>query len=129
MIKNLKFAAIAMVAMALTVACNNSNNNEDTTAPAEDTVTVDTIAVEDTTPVVDTIVPEQPVQKKATTDKKADKKELKATTTTPAKDVKTNAQNRLERQAVENADLKEASTTKGGPVVDPKKNAENRLKR
>ena len=56
------FAAIALVASALTVACNNSNNTEDTTA-AVDTTAVDSIAVEDTV-ATDTIaeVVEQPAQ-------------------------------------------------------------------
>ena len=126
------FAAIALVASALTVACNSSNNTEDTTA-AVDTTAVDSIAVEDTVatdPIAEVV--EQPAQQtkaKAVT-KKDDKKEMKATTEAPAKDVNANAQSRLAKQQAEKTGLKEAAPAKNAYAVpDANKNAANRLKR
>jgi hypothetical protein len=128
-------AAIALVGTALTVACNNNNGAEDSTAV--DTTAVDSLAleVEDTVAVVDSIVPEQPAQTKASpkakaTEKKAEKT-LTATEEKPTVDAKTNAQNRMAKKEAEKKNLKEAETTKenNASVPDLKKNAANRLRK
>lgn len=128
------FAAIALVGTALTVACNNNNSAEDSTAV--DSTTVDSLAleVEDTVAVVDSIVPEQPAQttspKAKATEKKAEKT-LTATEEKPTVDAKTNAQNRMAKKEAEKKNLKEAETTKenNASVPDLKKNAANRLRK
>jgi ribosomal protein L17 len=128
------FAAIALVGTALTVACNNNNSAEDSTAV--DSTTVDSLAleVEDTVAVVDSIVPEQPTQttspKAKATEKKAEKT-LTATEEKPTVDAKTNAQNRMAKKEAEKKNLKEAETTKenNASVPDLKKNAANRLRK
>lgn len=79
--KTFKFAAIALAAMSLTVACKNAPEATEDTTPI-DTTPIEEI-VEDTMPMIDTveIAPAEPV-KKATPKKKAEPKEAITKTTT-----------------------------------------------
>ena len=128
------FAALALIASALTVACGGNNEGDDTTkndsndstpANVEDTTldtTLDT-AVADTT-----AVPETQATKKA--GKKADKNVKTASKDTPT-DVNSNAQSRLTQKQVEKTGIKEATPTKNAPATntDPNQNAANRLRK
>ena len=124
--KYFRLAAIAVVAMALTVACKSKAEN------AEDTIVEDTVAIEEVVEeVIDTVAEElvaEPV-KTTTTAKKADEgKTLKATTEAP-KDLNANAQSRIAKKKAESTGLTEAKESKDAPAPDLSKNAENRIKR
>ena len=125
--KYFRLAAIAVVAMALTVACKSKAEN------AEDTIVEDTVAIEEVVEeAIDTVAEElvaEPVKKTTTTAKKADEgKTLKATTEAP-KDLNANAQSRIAKKKAESTGLTEAKESKDAPAPDLSKNAENRIKR
>ena len=123
------FAAIALVATALTVACKSGNDEEEEgeKTPAMDSV-VDSIPVEDSIPVVDTLpeATEQPAAKAKTSTKKGNKI-TESKNETPV-DANANAKGRLGKAQAEQVGVKEATPTKNGSTPDPNKNAENRLK-
>ena len=127
--KSLKFAAFAVVAMALTVACKSNADNEENTA--EDTIvpetmdSIDTLACQTTE---DTLVVEEPVKStaKATTKKAEDKMTVSKDANV---DANANAKGRLAKKEAEKSGLKEAAPTKNNESVDMQKNAENRLGR
>lgn len=128
------FAALALIASALTVACGGNNEGDDTTKNDSNDSTL--VNVEDTTldttldtAVADTTaVPETQATKKA--GKKADKNAKTASKDTPT-DVNSNAQSRLTQKQVEKTGIKEATPTKNAPATntDPNQNAANRLRK
>lgn len=128
------FAALALIASALTVACGGNNEGEDTTK--QDTVPADnsTLVVQDSNcdTVVDSVVDTTaaPVQATKKAGKKADKNVKTASKDTPT-DVNSNAQSRLTQKQVEKTGIKEATPTKNAPATntDPNQNAANRLRK
>ena len=128
------FAALALIASALTVACGGNNEGEDTTKNDSNDSTL--VNVEDSTldttldtAVADTTaVPETQATQKA--GKKADKNAKTATKDTPT-DVNSNAQSRLTQKQVEKTGIKEATPAKNAPATntDPNQNAANRLRK
>lgn len=124
--KYFRLAAIAVVAMALTVACKSKAEN------AEDTIVEDTVAIEEVVEeVIDTVAEElvaEPV-KTTTTAKKADEGKTLKATTEATKDLNANAQSRIAKKKAESTGLTEAKESKDAPAPDLSKNAENRIKR
>ena len=124
--KYFRLAAIAVVAMALTVACKSKAEN------AEDTIVEDTVAIEEVVEeVIDTVAEElvaEPV-KTTTTAKKADEGKTLKATTEASKDLNANAQSRIAKKKAESTGLTEAKESKDAPAPDLSKNAENRIKR
>ena len=124
--KYFRLAAIAVVAMALTVACKSKAEN------AEDTIVEDTVAIEEVVEeVIDTVAEElvaEPV-KTTTTTKKADEGKTMKATTEASKDLNDNAQRRIAKKKAESTGLTEAKESKDAPAPDLSKNAENRIKR
>lgn len=128
------FAALALIASALTVACGGNNEGDDTTKNDSNDSTP--VNVEDSTldttldtAVADTTaVPETQATKKA--GKKADKNAKTATKDVPT-DMNSNAQSRLTQKQVEKAGMKEATPAKNAPATNtnPNQNAANRLKK
>lgn len=130
------FAALALIASALTVACGGNNEGDDTTKNDSNDSTL--VNVEDSTldttldtavaDTVDITVPETQATKKA--GKKADKNAKTASKDTPT-DVNSNAQSRLTQKQVEKTGIKEATPAKNAPATntDPNQNAANRLKK
>lgn len=128
------FAALALIASALTVACGGNNEGDDTTKNDSNDSTL--VNVEDSTldttldtAVADTTaVPETQATKKA--GKKADKNAKTATKDVPT-DMNSNAQSRLTQKQVEKTGIKEATPAKNAPATntDPNQNAANRLKK
>ena len=127
--KYFRLAAIAVVAMALTVACKSKAEN------AEDTIVEDTVAIEEVVEeVIDTVAEElvaEPVKKTTTTTtaKKADEGMTLKATTEATKDLNANAQSRIAKKKAESTGLTEAKESKDAPAPDLSKNAENRIKR
>lgn len=125
--KYFRLAAIAVVAMALTVACKSKAEN------AEDTIVEDTVAIEEVVEeVIDTVAEElvaEPVKKTTTTAKKADEGKTLKATTEASKDLNANAQSRIAKKKAESTGLTEAKESKDAPAPDLSKNAENRIKR
>lgn len=125
--KYFRLAAIAVVAMALTVACKSKAEN------AEDTIVEDTVAIEEVVEeVIDTVAEElvaEPVKKTTTTAKKADEGMTLKATTEASKDLNANAQSRIAKKKAESTGLTEAKESKDAPAPDLSKNAENRIKR
>lgn len=127
--KYFRLAAIAVVAMALTVACKNNTAEEpaDTMPVVEDTMeTVDSLVEEVAEEVAEVV---EPVKKAAqTTAKKADVKmqEAKEATKTQAE----NTKGRLAKKDVEKRNLSEAAPeSKEAPATSHQQNTENRLKK
>jgi hypothetical protein len=124
--KYFRLAAIAVVAMALTVACKSKAEN------AEDTIVEDTVAIEEVVEeVIDTVAEElvaEPV-KTTTTAKKADEGKTLKATTEASKDLNANAQSRIAKKKAASTGLTEAKESKDAPAPDLSKNAENRIKR
>lgn len=124
--KYFRLAAIAVVAMALTVACKSKTEN------AEDTIVEDTVAIEEVVEeVIDTVAEElvaEPV-KTTTTAKKADEGKTLKATTEASKDLNANAQSRIAKKKAASTGLTEAKESKDAPAPDLSKNAENRIKR
>lgn len=125
--KYFRLAAIAVVAMALTVACKSKAEN------AEDTIVEDTVAIEEVVEeVIDTVAEElvaEPVKKTTATAKKADEGKTLKATTEASKDLNANAQSRIAKKKAESTGLTEAKESKDAPAPDLRKNAENRIKR
>lgn len=127
--KYFRLAAIAVVAMALTVACKNNTTEEpaDTMPIVEDTMeTVDSLAEEVAEEVADIV---EPVKKAAqTTAKKADEKlqETKAAAQNPTD----NAKGRLAKKEADKSGITEAApASKEAPAANHQQNTENRLKK
>lgn len=126
------FAALALIASALTVACGGNNEGEDTTKNDSNDSTL--VNVEDSTldTTLDTVVDTTaaPVQATKKAGKKADKNVKTASKDTPT-DVNSNAQSRLTQKQVEKTGIKEATPTKNAPATntDPNQNAANRLRK
>lgn len=121
--KYFKLAAIAVVALSLTVACKQKPAEEpiDTMPVVEDTTIIDTLIEE----VVEEVV--EPVKQVAkTTAKKADQKVTEAKEMT--KDAADNTKGRLAKNEGVKKGISEAPATKDAPAA-PEQNAENRLKK
>lgn len=126
--KTVKFLALALVAMSLTVACNNQPATEDTiadTTPIEEMATIETI--DTTVAPVEEVVAEEPVKK---TVKKEEKKveENKVPTLTPTDinndnrpkaGVKTRTSTKVEKEVLQPKTLEDAQ--KPDPSVKGKK--------
>ncbi len=125
--KYFQLAAIAVVALALTVACKSKPAEEpiDTTPVVEEIV--DTVVEEVAEEVVEEVV--EPVKQAA---KKVEKKAEKQLTETKeaTMDTKANAQGRMAQKEAAKMNLTEAKAEKGETnAPDVKKNAENRMKK
>lgn len=121
--KAFKFAAIAVVAMALTVACKSNKAEE-----ALDTVdSMIEAVVEDTTDSIEVVAEEaeEPVKPVA---KKADEKKTIKADETKTGDNK-NVEDRLRKRQVENANMSNDETPVATTTEDKQKNVENRLKK
>ncbi len=123
--KYFKFAAIAVVALALTVACKNNKTEE----PADTIDSMIEAVVEDTTDSIEAVALEadEPVKPAV----KNDESNLKEGTGNASNvNANTNAKKRMTQKEAEKVGVSEAQDTKGeaaAPTVDPNKNASNRM--
>ena len=118
------FAALALVASALMVACKSGGEKTEEAPKANDSAVEDTTVIESAAMVQDTVIEEAPV---ATT-KAENKNEFKATTEQPTKDAKENASSRMAKRSAESQNLSESKPAQDAPAIDQKQNAQNRMK-
>ena len=127
------FAALALVASALMVACKSGGEKTEEATKTNDSAVQDSTVIDSAAMVQDTTVAEEaPVattKAKATTTKKAENKnQLKAGTDQPTTDAKENANNRMAQRAAKDVQVSKGEPTKDAPAVDAKQNSQNRLK-
>ena len=120
--KYFKLAAVAVVALSLTVACKSKAVEEpvDTTPMIEEIVDtlVEEVAEEVVEPVKEAV---KTTAKKANTQMKETKEVVE--------DVNANAKSRMAKKEGERIGVTEGTATKDGSTPDINKNAENRMKK
>ena len=112
-----KFAALALAAMALTVACKNNNSTVEDTLPVDTLPVIEEVA-EDVTLDVDTVTVAEPVAKKASTKKVEEPKTVQKVTPTTVKKEKASEVENLQKG--EGQDVKKIEKKANTPTGKPK---------